>query len=277
MISLNGTAIGAIVDVHTHIGPAASPGVDDGRSDALLGAMDAAGVDYACVFSSAGRGSDYLDETELICRLSDETSGRIIAFARVHPYRGKDALRDLERSVEMGVRGLKLHPFMDGAFMANDERVVHPLVELAQSHGLVVLVHSGWGFNSSPGLIADLAKSFADVSVVMGHSGRYGYHREAAAVGADLPNLFFDVSGLSAPGAIEELVVAVGADRVLFGSDHPYSPIGFEIEKLARWTRLTVEDVALIAGGNAMRLGLGELSSRTDEKPIERPLVSALS
>jgi predicted TIM-barrel fold metal-dependent hydrolase len=216
--------------------------------------MDDAGVDRACVFASAGRGSDYAKETQLIIELARQAPGRIVPFARVHPFWGEDAIADLQRAAEAGVRGLKLHPFMDGAFLANDRRLVHPLVRVAADQGLVVLVHSGWGFNSSPGLVADLARAFPAVPVIMGHSGRYGYHREAAAVGADLANLYYDVAGLATPSAVDEIVSLVGPARVLFGSDHPYSPMGFEVEKVARWTTLPWGHVAQVVGSTAIGL-----------------------
>lgn len=248
------TPPGVVVDVHAHLGPAPPASSGDDRLAALLAAMDGAGVDHACVFASAARGSGYPGETALIVDLAERTRGRVIPFARVHPFWRDEAVAALREAASAGVRGLKLHPFMDGAFMANDPALVHPLVRVAADFGLVVLVHSGWGFNSAPGIVADLARSFPSVPVVMGHSGRYGYHREAAAVGADLPNLFYDVSGLATPGAIQELAGLAGFERVLFGTDHPYSPMGFELEKLARWTGLPWREIAQIAGGNAGRL-----------------------
>jgi uncharacterized protein len=278
MIAVDQVTLGCVVDIHTHLGPTSSPGTDDRRSAALLSRMDAAGIDYACVFASSGRGSDYHLENELICALAHESDGRLIPFARVHPYWADEAVREIHAAAELGARGLKLHPFMDGAFTANDERLVHPLLDAAAKHGLVVLVHSGWGFNSSPGLIADLARSFPDVPVIIGHSGRYGYHREAAAVGRDLANLYYDVSGLATPEAIDDLVSLVGAERVLFGSDHPYSPIGFEIEKLARWTRLSFAELANVAGRNAQRLlgiDFDEAAPRAAVAEVERGLVEA--
>ncbi|MGH9154070.1 MAG: amidohydrolase family protein [Acidimicrobiales bacterium] len=243
-----------VVDAHAHLGAAAVAGDDGGRVAALLAHMDAAGVDRACVFASAGRGSGYPEETDLLVRAAARTGGRIVPFARVHPFWGTDAEAALRRAAEDGVQGLKLHPFMDGAFMANDATVVHPLLRVAAEYGLVVLVHSGWGWNSAPGLVADLARSFPAVTVIMGHAGRYGFHREAAVVGRDLPNLHFDVAGLATPSAVDELAAAVGPDRVLFGSDHPYTPVGFELEKVARWSTFGPDDVALMVGGNATRL-----------------------
>jgi predicted TIM-barrel fold metal-dependent hydrolase len=259
-----------VIDVHCHLGPSTEPGKDGGRSAALVGAMDAVGADCACVFASAGKGGDYPLENDLILQQQRLSGGRLVAFARVHPFWRAEAVGALRGAADAGARGLKLHPFMDGAFMANDVELVHPLMRVASDHGLVVLVHSGWGWNSAPGVVADLARSFPEVPVIMGHSGRYGFHREAAAVGADLPNLFFDTAGLATPGAVEELVGRVGASRVLFGSDHPYTPIGFELEKIVRWSCLGWEEIGQIVGANATRL-LG-LDPPTEGSPriIER-------
>jgi predicted TIM-barrel fold metal-dependent hydrolase len=266
---LDGPAV-VVIDVHCHLGPARRPGTDGGRIAELTDTLDLVGVDHACVFASAGKGDDYPLENGLIIEQQRLTGGRLVAFARVHPFWRSEAVDALRDAVGAGVRGLKLHPFMDGAFMANDVELVHPLMRVASDNGLVVLVHSGWGWNSAPGVVADLARSFPEVCVIMGHSGRYGFHREAAAVGADLPNLFFDTAGLATPGAVEELVGRVGASRVLFGSDHPYTPIGFELEKIARWSDLSWAEIGQIVGSNAARLlGLGTLPDRTPQ-PIGR-------
>jgi predicted TIM-barrel fold metal-dependent hydrolase len=262
-----------VVDVHAHLGP--SPSGEDRRVSRLIEAMDVTGVDHSCVFASATRGDAYLGETLLILEAASESQGRIIPFARVHPFWRADAVRELRQVVGAGVRGLKLHPFMDGAFAANDKTLIHPLMGVAAEAGLVVLVHSGWGWNSAPGLVADLARSFPDVNVIMGHAGRYGYHREAAAVGRDVPNLYFDVAGLSTPGAVEELVRSVGPTRVLFGSDHPYSPLGFELEKTARWTDLQWEDVVQLVGGNAARLlSIDPGSGRAPRREVPQGLLA---
>ncbi len=274
MIALDrGTEAFAVADIHCHIGPTAEPGKPGDRIERLLATMDSVGVDHACVFASTGRGSDYPLETEMLLKATSAAHGRIVPFARAHPYWGVEGVQALRSAAEAGVRGLKLHPFMDGAFQPNDPELVHPLVKVAAEFGLVVLVHSGWGWNSAPGFVADLARSFPGVSIVMGHSGRYGYHREAALVGADLPNLYFDTAGLATPGPTSELAEVVGPERVLFGSDHPYTPMGFELEKIARWGTLTREAIAQIVGGNLIRLLDLETSGAGAGRTIESRVV----
>jgi predicted TIM-barrel fold metal-dependent hydrolase len=75
------------------------------------------------------------------------------------------------------------------------------------------------------------------------------------------------VSGLSTPHAIEDLVALVGAERVLYGSDYPYTPLGFEVEKLVRWTRMSGGELAQVAGGNTCRI-LGVDPDRLPRGPV---------
>lgn len=247
-------AVSRVIDIHVHLEPSAQAGEDGGRSERLIAEMDAAGVSSACVFSSGGRGSDYGAETRLIASMAERLPDRIIPFARVHPYWGEEARTQLLEAVEQGVRGLKLHPFIDGAFRANDQRLVHPLLDIAAEAGLVVLVHSGWSWNSAPGLIVDLAKSFPEVPIIVGHSGLYGPHYEAALLGRDVSNVYYDTAGLALPSSVRDVAEVVGSDRVLFGSDHPHSPFGFEIGKVSEWSGLSEDDAALVLGGNAAKL-----------------------
>ena len=215
------------------------------------------------MFPSGGEGSGYLQETLLICEAAEKSKGRIIPFARVHPRMGRDAAHALRAAAERGARGLKLHPFTDGAFLANDPLLVHPLLQIAQEYGIPVLVHSGWSWTSAPGLIVDIAKSFPEISVIMGHSGLFGNHIEAATLGRDVENLYFDLAGLSTPYAVKDLLDRLGPDRLLFGSDYPHSPMGFELEKISQWLDAPWSIIQQIVGLNAAEL-LGITPSQSD-------------
>lgn len=47
---------------------------------------------------------------------------------------------------------------------------------------------------------------------------------------------------------------AVGADRVLYGSDHPATPMRLEVEKVAKYCKMTPSELALVLGQNWLRL-----------------------
>lgn len=53
-------------------------------------------------------------------------------------------------------------------------------------------------------------------------------------------------------------VLKVGPEKVIYGSDHPYSPFQMEIEKLTKYavpyTRWTAKELKMILGGNLRRI-----------------------
>ena len=63
-----------------------------------------------------------------------------------------------------------MHPLIEKC-PANDKENVYPLMEAAQHHGLPVLFHCGLGEDASPKRIAEVARDFPKLSVILGHSG----------------------------------------------------------------------------------------------------------
>jgi len=86
-----------------------------------------------------------------------------------------------------------------------------------------------------------------------------------------LRRLWFDSLVHSADG-LRALVAAVGADRVLLGSDYPFD-MGVE-DPLARLAaaELSPVDAAAVAGGNAAQLGLvpAGAADPTHAPPLDR-------
>jgi aminocarboxymuconate-semialdehyde decarboxylase len=56
------------------------------------------------------------------------------------------------------------------------------------------------------------------------------------------------------PGLLRALVAAVGADRVLCGSDHPFDMGDLRPADTVRAAGLAPEEEAAVLGGNAARL-----------------------
>lgn len=145
-------------------------------------------------------------------------------FCYLNPTLGERAvMREVERCVKHGVRGIKL----EKANNAADPCMQH-VAKAARKFDLVVLQHS-WsmdthdkaqGAQSDPAHTAMFARRNPDVKVIMAHLVGCGY-RGVLAV-KDLPNVWVDTSG-GYPEAqiIEYAVEHLGAERVLFGSDLP--------------------------------------------------------
>ena len=113
--------------------------------------------------------------------------------------------------------GLKLHPGVDD-YPADDPRL-DSFVEQAARANTPVAVHSGPG-NSDPAKIARLAARFPTVPFVLYHTylGLPRGRRKAIRLARDQENLILETSWCSWD-AVEQLIGALGPERVIFGSD----------------------------------------------------------
>ena len=250
-----------VLDNHAHVGYSHSvilnAGIPSGffGADELIVRMDAAGIDMACCFPTANPHTDYSDPNEQIVQWSRKYPDRIIPYARVNPHFGADHnCQAIERFAAAGVRGLKLHPFLEGAFAINDRRLIHPLMEVAGAHKLLVLFHCGESWAATPGLLADLAMDFPKVNFVCGHMGLIGFHTEAVAFARRLENFYLDTAELYPSFWVAEAVRRCGKERVLWGSDIPYNPYGEELDKVVRWAGVPEDALPAVLGGNLARL-----------------------
>jgi predicted TIM-barrel fold metal-dependent hydrolase len=260
-----------VFDDHTHMGARAAAQFGKSSFDAeqMIADMDACGVDMVVGFPMQAPDTDYRPQNEQLLGFMERHPDRIVAFARIQPFRKQTAVADVREYAGRGVKGLKLHPFMDfGGLPVNNPELLFPIMEEAARHKLTVLIHSGESWNSHPTLIGDLAERFPDVTYIIGHSGLWEFHRQAIITAQRSPNVYLDVAEVAPPGVISTLVAEVGADRVLYGSDHPFIPFGFEIGKVAKYSGLDPEQLRKILGENIARI-LGVAPKREGRKRVE--------
>jgi predicted TIM-barrel fold metal-dependent hydrolase len=227
----------------------------------LVKAMDRSNVDAIIGFALGGFSSeyDYSDQNDLIAASMREYPGRIIGFCRLNPNVGeKTTCATIDRFVgELGMRGIKLHPEIDHFNL--DERLLGPIFDKARDYGVPIIFHTGHTTNTDPLAIGCLASQYPKVPVILGHMGCTTATRQAATAAAQFENVYLETSTvcrMSHPFA--PAVLKVGPDKVLYGSDHPYSPFQMEIEKLTKYaipyTGWTAKDLKKILGGNLKRL-----------------------
>ncbi len=259
-----------VFDCHTHLGsrPNANLGHRSFDVDQMVADMDACGVDMVVGFPMANPHTDYRDQNQRLLAFMQRYPDRIVAFARIQPFFGAKAAADVREYAARGVKGLKLHPFMDfGGNPINNRDLIFPVIEAASPSRMTVLIHSGESWNSSPALIGDLAQHFPDVTFIIGHSGLWEFHQQAIEVARRVPNVFLDTAETAPPGVIHSLVHGTSADRVLYGSDHPFIPFGFEIGKVAKYAGLTPAELRPVLGENLARL-LGVVPSRAGRSTV---------
>ena len=67
-------------------------------------------------------------------------------------------------------------------------------------------------------------------------------------------NLYVDTASNGYPDITTNVVRALGPERVIYGSDHPTLPFGFELGKVVKYAGLNSDQLDLILGKNLTRL-----------------------
>jgi predicted TIM-barrel fold metal-dependent hydrolase len=250
-----------MIDAHTHFA-AENKGYPPCTVEDLLSVMDKNGIDMVVTcapYSSIGKDMTYNEANAFIFESMKEAPKRIIGFVRVNPHLSENALRSIKEGVlKQGFRGVKFHP-RNEAFAINSEELSFPLAEAAVKLRVPILIHTGepdtYGY-AQPTLVGDLADSFPDLTLIIGHMGKRLYE-DAILVARWFENIILETSFRS-PRDITKAVKLVGADRVVYGSDMPFGLPEIEMMKI-RLCEISSEEKEMLLGANIARiLNLGE-------------------
>ncbi|MGD9763986.1 MAG: amidohydrolase family protein [Candidatus Binatia bacterium] len=239
-----------IIDAHAHcdvrFGWVHTPEV-------IIRMMDEGGIDKACVTGLADIPGDDPDAYPRFVSALHAHPDRLVAgYLRINPWYGEQARDLLRRGVaEDGIKGLKLHPTT--IILPPHAPAVVEFVRMAGELGIPVLIHSGDEPNAMPLQIGKCAEACPDTDIIMGHMGGVFFWEDALRVAERYPNVYLDPSGNPIPDIIRRGVDAVGAERVVFGTDMPAMHPRVERKKL-QLAGLTVEQMESICWRNIARL-----------------------
>lgn len=209
----------------------------------MLKLLDDAGIQYAVVMPVAV----YKPDNRWIAgRIKKER--RLLGSCCVNPNFGKSAADEFENAVkEWGMKSLKLMPTRHGYDI--ESPIVHPLMEIAQKHGIPATIHSG-SDGCYPLQIRALAEAFPKVPVIMDHMG-FRYHTDQAILAArKCPNIFLGTTVTNCePYLIKKAVDALGSRKVVFGSNAPSAFPDLAVESVKR-LRLPRRDEQRVLGEN---------------------------
>ena len=259
-----------LIDFHTHAFPEkiasraisglskASGGLapqTDGTLPSLLEEMRKDGVDISVVQSIATNPAQQSNVNDFAIEMNNRAN--IFAFGSVHPD-APDALFELERIKDAGLKGVKFHPEYQG-FYADDEKM-KPIYRKISSLGLITLFHAGvdYGFctpyHGMPDHLLGALKWF-DSPVVAAHWGGVGCGMEVLEklCGKDI---WFDLSfgyGTMPRCFAQNIAQKHTPDRLLFASDMPWHRPSWE-KRLIESLDLSRDDKDKIYYKNAMKL-----------------------
>ncbi|MGH3383377.1 MAG: amidohydrolase family protein [Nocardioidaceae bacterium] len=198
------------------------------------------------------------DEVAAWCAAFPE---RLIPFGTVSP-REPRAADEVTRCVEtLGMRGLKLHPWMQAFHPL--EPVMDPVYERARDLGIPLIFHDGTPPLSTPLQVAEVAARNPGLVVVLGHGGLNDLYGEAIEAARRSEHVWICMTSLHAH-AMREIVRKAPRDRIVFGSDGGIAPMERQTYIDYRWDMvrdLGLEDAVYraIVHENPRRLLAGRL------------------
>lgn len=257
-----------IVDIHTHAWPdslaefaiSAVGGQGhigahyDGTVAGLTSAMRRAGIDVSVVQPVATKPAQVATINDWVATVASE---RVIPFGAMHPD-FEDPAAEIARMKALGLRGFKMHPEYQ-SFVPTEDRM-RPIYDAAVECGMVLFFHSGGDVafdtvRGTPEVFCEVLDDWPDLTAVLAHMGGF---RQWHAVTGRLAgrDVWFDTAYTLGHLPDDEFVALArehGCDRVLFGTDGPWTDAVAQLEHLRRLPFSECE-LAGILGANAERL-----------------------
>lgn len=203
-------------DAHTHTGRKDPDGVT-GTVGGLLAKLDDAGHAGAVVMTNQDP-TGYPAANDRVLDEAGASDGRLVPFLRVDPGLGADAVAEVQRSLEAGHRGVKLHPRAE-RFRLGDP-AVRRIMQVAAERGVPVLSHAGRGIPSLGEDAARLCDEIDGLQLVLAHAAISDLSW-LGPTAADHRGLYFDTAWWDVTDLLA-LFAWVPPGRILYASDTPY-------------------------------------------------------
>lgn len=248
-----------IIDMHTHIFPekisadvieklsrvSKSKNFSDGTLNGLKSSMNAAQIKISVILPVATTTKQVEKINNSSAALNEKNFGEgIISFGCIHPdftnYRA-----ELRRVKNFGLKGIKIHPVYQDTNL--DDVKYLRIIDCAAENDLIVVTHAGLdiGFpgvvRCSPQMSKKVVEEVGAFKFVLAHMGGWKNWLEVLKILSDT-GIFIDTSfstGKIIPRAdfqweedelklldaekFMEFVKTFGAERILFGTDSPWT------------------------------------------------------
>jgi len=265
-----------VFDAHTHLG-------DDidgmkGRLAELVGIMDAYSVSRAFMFcmDEPDRHPSFTAANDRTLAAAERSDGRLIPFVRLDL--SEDPIAEARRCLELGARGIKLHPRAQ-RFLLNDERLA-PVFEIAAEWHVPILIHGGRGLPPIADDLARLVDAYPEAQLIIAHAGIADLAGLAANF-AGKAGVFFDTS-LWSPVDLLDFYRQISPEQVVYASDYPYGqqPSSLLIAvRTARAAGFGDDELRAMLSGTADRIADGkapvEPTAPRGSDVLSQPLVFA--
>lgn len=277
-----------VIDFHTHTFPPkiAGPTVKklaelghitpfaDAIAETLLSSMKTAGVTHSVLLPVATTPKQVVTiNNDIFAQEAFYQENGLISFGSIHPDL-PEWKEELSRIVDHGLKGIKIHPVYQSTDQ-DDPRYLR-ILERAGELDLIVVTHGGIDVDypeeryCMPPKILNAVRQVGPVKLVAAHMGGWKCWDQAEELLADTQvylDTSFSTGLLTSPDdhytpeglkLLDEprflrMVKSFGVERILFGTDSPWSDQKESIDWIQALP-LSGEEKAAILGGNAQRL-----------------------
>jgi predicted TIM-barrel fold metal-dependent hydrolase len=191
---------------------------------------------------------------ELTLNAVKQYPDKLVGLVWINPYDGDKAMKNIDKAINRwNFKGIKMHPLLD-AYLP-DQEIVRPIMDQARKYQIPVLFHCGHPPWSLPWHFGNLADTYPDVTIILGHMGHghIVYINAAIEVAEKHENILLETSAMPMQSKIKEAVAKVGEDKVMYGSDMPFGHPAFEIKKV-EVAGLTKKQLNLVLEENARKI-----------------------
>lgn len=210
-----------IFDVHVHVGKETKTGKKNTIPE-TLSYMQEHDIKHAAVFPFS-EGNLIQNSLDLL-----EKHPSLHAFLRFDPK--TISIQQLRTLLSKPFKGVKLHPHSENF----DPRDPHfsPIFSLLAKARIPVLIHTTKTNNplTDPVRIANLCQEHPDLILILGHFA--SKQPELQSLLSTFPNLYVETSLSATPFSIQKIVNTIGANKILYGSDYPFSYHQIELPKI---------------------------------------------
>jgi uncharacterized protein len=243
-----------IFDAHVHLGDDIDGMV--GRFEELESLMDRYGVSRCFMFclDEPDRHPGFRSGNDRTLAFAERSGGRMLPFVRLDL--SEDPIGEATRCLDLGARGIKLHPRAQ-KFRLDDDRLT-PVFALAAERRVPILIHGGRGLPPIGDHLHRLVDAYPDAHLIIAHAGIADLDALAGHF-AGKAGVFFDTSVWS-PIDLLSFFNLVPPEQVVYASDYPYGqqPASLLIAlRTARAAGLDEGQIRAMLHGNADRIADG--------------------
>jgi predicted TIM-barrel fold metal-dependent hydrolase len=244
-----------IFDAHVHLGNDIDGMV--GSYEELESIMDRYGVSRCFMFclDEPDRHPGFRAANDRTLAFGARSNGRMIPFVRLDLT--ESPLEEAERCLDLGARGIKLHPRAQ-KFDLDDGRLA-PVFAIAAERRVPILIHGGRGLPPIADHLHALLDANPDAQLIIAHAGIADLAGLAGHF-AGRAGVYFDTSVWS-PIDLLSFYRLVPPEQIVYASDYPYGqqPSSLLIAlRTARAAGLTEEQILQMLGPNAHRIADGK-------------------